>query len=228
VIYCEYGRKKFLIFLEIVLGEAKMKQEIHFGCGIRRMELMRYLLLQTSLVRAGVKPAEILTLNHCYGVAETQDGYCLHQEEVLRRLGLPWYSLRHRESGTLTIFYDPRLLSETLSQSAVEKYLKRHGYADCNTLESWLERLAERFENENFPHEVGLFLGYPLKDVVGFISARSRMTHQGSWRIYGKKEPSLQLMDRFRRARMLAENIISEVEDWDQCVQKINLIPSLI
>ncbi len=202
--------------------------EIHIGCGIRRMELMRYLLLQTSLVRAGVKPAEILTLNHCYRASETSDGYCVRQEEVLGRLGLPWRPLRCRENGTLTIFYDPELLLQTLSQPAVEKYLCRRGYAICDAPELWLQQLADRFKKDDFPHEVGLFLGYPLKDVVGFISARSRMTYQGSWRIYGKKEPSLLLMNRFRKARMIAENIVSEVEDWDQCIQKINLIPSLI
>lgn len=203
-------------------------REGHFGCGIRRMELMRRLLLQTSLVRAGVKPSEILTLNHCYGATESADGYCVRQEDVLRRLGLPWRSLRTRENGTLTIFYDPALLSRTLSQQGVERYLVRRGYVKSDTPELWLEQLAERFEKEDFPHEVGLFLGYPLKDVVGFISARSRTTYQGSWRIYGKKEPSLSLMNRFRKARALAENIVSEVEDWDQCIQKINLIPSLI
>jgi len=243
------GEKVSPFFEKMVLGEAKMKSQIHTGCGIRRMELMRYLLLQTSLVRGGVKPAEILTVSHCYCASDPErtgsvfhsqtssnlpssdnftEGFCILQGEVLRRLGLPWKTLRHRDHGSLTIFYDPQLLAETLAVPAVQKYLRRNGYSDCETLDQWLARLAERFETESFPHEVGLFLGYPLKDVVGFIFARARHTHQGSWRVYGRKEPSLQLMDRYRRARQLAETIVDQVEDWDQCVQKISSIKSLI
>ena len=37
-----------------------------------------------------------------------------------------------------------------------------------------------------FPHEIGVFLGYPLTDVVGFIENRGRnFTCCGCWKAYG-------------------------------------------
>lgn len=200
-------------------------------CGRRKRELMRFLLLQTSLVRAGVKPAEVFTVNHCYcgsSSSESTDEFCVHQEEVLRRLGLPYRVLRHRENGSLVLFYDSAHLQETLSAPAVRKYLSRNGYSDCVSLESHLERLAERFQKGGFPHEIGIFLGYPLKDVIGFVSVWSRATYQGSWRVYGKTEPSLILMNRFRQAKQMAETIISQNDDWETCAQKISQIKFLI
>lgn len=43
------------------------------------------------------------------------------------------------------------------------------------TLEQLLERLSGRISaSEDFPHEIGLFLGYPVDDVTGFIQNKGR------------------------------------------------------
>ena len=43
-------------------------------------------------------------------------------------------------------------------------------------------RLAQR---EDFPHEIGLFLGYPLGDVIGFIkNAGQNCKCVGCWKVY--------------------------------------------
>ena len=50
-----------------------------------------------------------------------------------------------------------------------------------------LAQLAERLCCEqDFPHEIGVFLGYPLSDVVGFIENSGRnFTCCGCWKAYG-------------------------------------------
>ena len=41
-------------------------------------------------------------------------------------------------------------------------------------------------EAADFPHEIGVFLGYPLEDVVGFIRHRGKcFTCCGCWKSYG-------------------------------------------
>ncbi len=204
-----------------------MEHLIQIGCYNRQQELMRFLLLQTALVRGRIKPGEVFTINRCYDASshpQTSTGICVHQDVILQKLGLPYRIMRNRESGSLVLFYDIKLLGEVLENPAIRQYLYRNGYGDCVTLDSFLERLQERFQEIDFPHEIGLFLGYPLKDVIGFVSVRSRLTHQGSWRVYGKKEPSLLLMNRFRQARRMAEMIMEQHDDWDTCVEKISLI----
>ena len=202
-----------------------MKQFI--PCERRKRDLLHFLLVQTSLVRSCVKPAEILAVDRCpcpQTTGHTQAAICMGQREVLEKIGLPYRILQLREIRSLVMFYDPDLLWETLAKPYTMEYLRRHGYTDCVRLEDFLERLTRHFENGAFAHEVGLFLGYPLKDVVGFIANRAQITYQGSWRVYGKPEPSLQLMERFRRARALAEVIVNQVEDWDACVEKLSQI----
>ena len=37
-----------------------------------------------------------------------------------------------------------------------------------------------------FPHEIGIFLGYPLADVAGFIRNKGRNCKCiGTWKVYG-------------------------------------------
>ena len=56
-----------------------------------------------------------------------------------------------------------------LKAKASESFCCTYGY-DTSNLEACLERLKERIAQcEEFPHEIGMFLGYPLEDVRGFI-----------------------------------------------------------
>lgn len=42
---------------------------------------------------------------------------------------------------------------------------------------------------KDFPHEIGLFLGYPLEDVQGFIENRAEgYKCVGCWKVYGDEE----------------------------------------
>jgi len=72
----------------------------------------------------------------------------------------------------------------------VRDFLCREGYTlpeqsdDCAPL---LQQLSRRLCCEaDFPHEIGVFLGYPLYDVVGFIENAGRnFTCCGCWKAYG-------------------------------------------
>ena len=45
-----------------------------------------------------------------------------------------------------------------------------------------------------FPHEIGVFLGYPLTDVVGFIENQGRnFTCCGCWKAYGDRDAAERL-----------------------------------
>ena len=49
-----------------------------------------------------------------------------------------------------------------------------------------LDRLRIRLAESSFPHEIGLFLGYPLADVQGFIAHCGRNYRLcGCWKVYG-------------------------------------------
>ena len=75
-------------------------------------------------------------------------------------------------------------------REAVQEFLQREGYAlpeDASDCDGMLRQLSRRLCCEaDFPHEIGVFLGYPLTDVVGFIENQGRnFTCCGCWKAYG-------------------------------------------
>ena len=66
----------------------------------------------------------------------------------------------------------------------------------------WLRHLARRRRlegSEEFPHEIGLFLGYPPEDVRGFLDGRTDCTCVGCWKVYGDARAAEKLFDRYRK-----------------------------
>ena len=68
----------------------------------------------------------------------------------------------------LLLVYRPERLERQLADPAVRSLLLQEGYPVEGGLEAMLETLTCRLAQEDFPHEVGLFLGYPHEDVEGF------------------------------------------------------------
>ena len=74
-------------------------------------------------------------------------------------------------------------------------YLKKKGYPVQDGFNAILSELIHRLAaNRDFPHEVGLFLGYPLVDVIGFESDRSAFKYAGFWKVYGDRNKAVKQM----------------------------------
>ena len=98
----------------------------------------------------------------------------------------------------LVYVYRENRLREVLSDEKVRAFLVQEGYRlpegsdDCEPL---LRQLSRRLCCEaEFPHEIGVFLGYPLTDVVGFIENQGRnFTCCGCWKAYGDRDAAERL-----------------------------------
>ena len=100
------------------------------------------------------------------------------------RLGVIALVLKAGDDGVLVYVYRPGMLSEVLSDRRVRSFLERFGYRG-GSAPSLIRTLSERFGRERMPHEVGIFLGYPLEDVVGFIEKGGRgCSRSGCWKCY--------------------------------------------
>jgi len=63
--------------------------------------------------------------------------------------------------------------------------------------------------NREFPHEIGLFLGYPVEDVRGFIEQRGKDCKlSGYWKVYGDEQAARRLFHQFDRCRDTARGYI--------------------
>ena len=75
-------------------------------------------------------------------------------------------------------------------------------------------RLRER---DGFPHEIGLFLGYPAEDVYGFLKYGGKnCKYTGCWKVYSDVDRALALFDRYRRCRSA---LCRRVSNGDSIIQ---------
>lgn len=167
--------------------------------------LASFLALEAAEVLAGVKPANLVQLRNRRQPCgrNLHQLWQLHSNTLLANSPLKGLSLRQKESGDLMLFYIPELLQAHLKHPATAKFLRQRGYPTPENLQKTLAELQERFRSEiDMPHEIGLFLGYPLKDVAGFMGCSNKpCTACRQWRIYGDPAPSLALSDRFAACR---------------------------
>lgn len=55
-----------------------------------------------------------------------------------------------------------------------------------------------------FPHEIGVFLGYPLSDVRGFLEDEGRnCAYVGYWKVYDNVHSKIRLFQRYDEHREL-------------------------
>lgn len=93
----------------------------------------------------------------------------------------------------LVMVYRAKELEEHLRSKEVSDYLREFGYRRDDFISN-LIRLHQRMNGfynkmKEFPHEVGVFLGYPICDIKGFLENKGeRYLHSGYWKIYGNLE----------------------------------------
>lgn len=198
-----------------------MKPEISQS---HRRKLLRFLLTKTAAVRSGIKPAELLRVRHCYE-SKNSEGFrfCLYRDDILNILNLHYLELQNDEESSLILFYHPVTLQKTLSQEDNLAILRGCFYPDTDDMGTLLLHLLERFSCEKIPHEIGVFIGYPAKDVDGFIRKLPRTpVHHGIWTVFGEATESLARMDLYRSVETFAERMLDACEDLQTFYHKIN------
>ena len=109
-----------------------------------------------------------------------------------------------RASGGCALIYSFRRdqLARDLAKPAVVEFLRGYGYTGP-AVDAALDRLRCRVAaGETFPHEIGLFLGYPLGDVEGFIRNQGRNCKcEGCWKVYCDEQEAQRQFARFRKCR---------------------------
>ena len=118
----------------------------------------------------------------------------------LRNKGVRFMPLRFTNKKVLIYAYRPsRLLPDVQSKEA-DELLSPRGYCTQNC-GSCLARLIKRLgEGDEFPHEIGLFLGYPVDDVKGFIENKACGAKcVGYWKVYSDEEKAQKLFEKYRK-----------------------------
>ena len=163
--------------------------------------LERSLIWHCAPVLAGLRPASMVCLPlDAAGEME----HCLEKlAQEFAGSGLYLTVLRRREGRMLLYLCRRAGMEALLAVPELRRFLERYGYAPELDLDGALERLRRRLgEEEEFPHEIGVFLGYPLGDVEGFIRNGGRhCACAGCWKVYCNVQETQRLFARFQRCR---------------------------
>lgn len=100
----------------------------------------------------------------------------------------------------LFFVYDRFMLEKLLSDRDTARFLTALGY-DCSRPSAVVAELAARVRGgAEFPHEIGVFLGYALDDVKAFIADPGGGTLMGGyWKVYSGFPEKRKLFDEYRR-----------------------------
>lgn len=149
---------------------------------------------------------------------ETREELNASIRRLNRRLfnkGLRVLPLRYRNGSALIYVYRPSKLSDDLCNQSVCTILRQCGYS-CESTGCCIRRLIGRLSEEDFPHEIGLFLGYPPEDVYGFIYHRNRVKCSGLWKVYGDVDSAMRTFERYKKCSDIYLKLWSEGRSVEQ------------
>ena len=120
--------------------------------------------------------------------------------ELNRRLsskGVMAVPLKYNGKTCLVYIVRIRNLEADLLDDTTLRILKDQGYSDLRP-GCLIARLSRRLSGDDYPHEIGLFLGYPPEDVKGFIEKRECKL-SGYWRVYSDVSSAKAKFDKFSK-----------------------------
>ncbi len=107
------------------------------------------------------------------------------------------------EEKALVLVYNRFLLEKRFENPDILSFMEKYGYSSDMTLEERIKRLSERIGScGDFPHEVGIFLDYPLEDVIGFIENNgSNYKLCGCHKVYGDEVRAARVFSNYVKCR---------------------------
>ncbi len=128
-------------------------------------------------------------------------GECEALSVALARKGLALRAVQTSGHRALVYVYRPGQLCSAFAEPDARRFLLSCGYAHPEDAEAVVDRLCEKLRSgEPFPHEIGLFLGYPLADVLGFIRNRGQnCLVSGVWKAYSDVPFACRAFERIRK-----------------------------
>ncbi|MEA2011685.1 MAG: DUF3793 family protein [Verrucomicrobiota bacterium] len=176
-------------------------------------EELRFLIIKLAPLLAGKKPSVLLCLRNKEDNKTKQNFsfFSYYSKEIKEKLGVSACELRTGKNSALVLFYSQNLLYEAIMHGKERNFLYKNGYRNCCSIDENLCILKKKFNKEKIPHEIGLFLGYPYKDVIGFVEKkeRSQPVKKGLWKVYGNAEVSLNLMNSYKSCMNIAKKMVA-------------------
>ncbi len=150
----------------------------------------------SSLLAFSARRKNIFTLWHYY------------KEDICREFDLEYCELKNCAEISTVLFYRRKMLEKYLTNKNNIIFLNSLGYQEAVSLEEKLSLLKSRFAFA-CPHEVGIFLGFPVEDVKGFIDNKGKNYLLARyWKVYLNRQRAELLFKIYDQARVDAASAV--------------------
>jgi hypothetical protein len=178
--------------------------EILAGMDLREMNTQ--MALQCAPVIMDIKISNLLIVD----IEEKE-----RVKETFCETAISFYILYMSDRKVVFLIYDREKFVGYLRRRENQRLLRILGYHEGDPV-SILMELSKRYQGymqniREFPHELGIMLGYPVEDVMGFIVNRGQNPlFTGYWKVYDNPWEKLLVFEQYRRARELVIRLVAQ------------------
>lgn len=164
---------------------------------------------QCAPVLACIKPSNLLIV---------KSEICQKLKEDIIEAKANYKLLYKAQNKYIYLIYRKIAVERLISTGENLNYLKNMGYDEYilkNDVDAAIDYLALRLRDSLekkcvFPHEMGIFMGYPIEDVLGFIENNGKNYQlSGYWKVYQNKDVAVRIFKQYDLARNVALSLIS-------------------
>lgn len=181
----------------------------------KKKEIEVQLALQCAPVITGVKVSNLFTVS---------EGMKAQVKELFKSSIYSILELITINGKVIYLIYHAEELKRLIMTDKITEFMNSKGY-ETSDLIKVLRVFKNKyqkclFRNEEFPHEMGILLGYPLEDVRAFIENNGQnFLYAGYWKVYHNLIDALVEFDKYDKAREFIKGLIREEMDLKEILQ---------
>lgn len=167
------------------------------------------LIEHCSPTLASIKAASLFT--YTYKSLKELHVRVVYWNSKMKRKGITFDILSENVGVNKALIYVYRRadLEKILNREDIKNFLLQQGYLADDGInvsvncENIILQLKKKFEKSNqFPHEIGIFLEYPIGDVKGFIENHGcNCICTGYWKVYCNEEEAEKTFRKYKKCR---------------------------
>lgn len=155
----------------------------------------------------GSKPSEILNISSKDSLKDEKISQIKNFFKNCIKISYKFINIK--DGSIRILFINKNCLEKILDNKKHINFLKFLGYPSYQNVDKYIDILVYKLHSNEFPHEIGIFLGYPLKDVVGFMGyGNYKFCETKGWKIYGDPKDSYDTYNRFLEDKLRVKNLI--------------------
>lgn len=166
----------------------------------------KYMLFLLAPVVSGFKPSSTITLK------KKSKEYLIwrnYKKTFMNKIDLDYIVLREDENAIILLIYSEEKLKKVIGSKKIKMFLIKLGYTiNLNfNIKDILNVLVYRYEKIHCPHELGIFLGIPLDDVIDFMECnKKKCLICGYWKVFNDFDNAVEIFNNYNKSKEIVLN----------------------